>query len=315
MAPNNVTWTTLDNLGSLDGDKLTDSFEALARIEASLQLKGLYEDYVGAVMQAGGNAISQAERLKIAGYVFFADPEKGSLVKKPMSLLRDNEKVDKIRSIGVRIWGDVKTRPMRSLVTYQSNRNWHGELGTVPPESLDTPSDFTDLCLDDRIKWVHTCMSEYHSSLARGGQEDAAVLHGMEKACSVFNVPPFVDKRRDPEYVRYVVEEYKGQMTMDDVNGSVTNLEESPKPDDIEHDVEMHSISGPDAMLRKILPTVKAMDLYDTYKELVVQVRKVRYNGGKTKPMDRLEIAKYLIMKDMGTITYFPTCLMDHQAM
>jgi len=292
------TWTTAEDDDLLDSHNNT----ALSTIETSLSLTGRLGAYLKEVKRAGGLRCSVEERLKIAGYIYFNKT-------KPMSLLDDHEITDEVREIGIRKWGDIKVHPKRNLVTKQTLKEWGERINPVPAETIDNDDSFMGLCLDDRIRWAHLFMSCYHGHMADRDEEEISLLKAMDDVCSKFKIKPFDAEWRDPDFIRFVVEEYQGRMLSPDIMASVASVEESIKPSDLPEDVATRPVEGDGAILKKMIPTLKSLGRYEDYKGFVAKVRKFVCGGKKTDTSDRLAIARYLIMRDFGTVSYFPRCL------
>ena len=314
-------WTTVDN--AVEDGKSDNSQLILKNIEYMLERGNLLDAYKDAVEAAGGDTCSWGDKLKIAGYVYFGGITKENsripFVKKPMSLLRESEKVDEIRSIGVKSWGDVKIRPVRRpLITEQDYKEWRNNLYPAPNETIKGAKQFKELCLDDRIKWAHNYISKYHSLLAKSEPIDAAVLKAMEASCKQSGIPVFVGKDRDVKTIEFLVDEYTGLTPLAGLLDVIQGIEDS-KPDKyVKYDAKTKDVNYIQA-LKLLMPTLKTMGLMDLYKEYSTTVKSFKDKGRIFERVDgehNIEIAKYLIIcgrwgTNMGSITGIPQCLME----
>lgn len=274
----------------------------------------VYAAYQKAITAAGGKKVSAGDRLKIAGYVYFCTPSNTrgeAFVKKPMIMLKGEEKTDAIRAIGIKKWGNVQRHPARSLTTSETFKAWSAALSPVPRRAGGRGS-FFELDLDSRIRWAHLCTAVFHarmSRVAKSGRDvnadaDESILLAMEKTCSQMGIPPFPGPYRDPEFIRYVIDCYAGMMLSEQIASLLKGLEESPTPKGIKHDAKVKTFVNNGTredggrsdfygkMLRTIMPTLRSHGREDQYK---LYLKKVKDAGMIVCPSVKFKVAEYVI--------------------
>jgi hypothetical protein len=313
-----TTWVTADDAKDDPSAKNTNS--VMRNIEYILERMGLMSAYKAAVSAAGGDLCPWNERLKIASYVYFggaqADGDSNLCVKKPMSMMSPTEIVDRVREIGIKKWGDVKTRPeRRPLITEQTYKAWRSNLYPIPVKTKKADkTSFRDMCLDDRITWAHNYLAKYHALMAASEQGDIAVLKAMEQSCKMSGIPVFVGDERKTEYISFLVSEYSNCIHSDEIAKYLKELESPAPQPDIVHDARTTEIDYSKG-LKLLIPTMKAMGLMDLYKEYSSLVREKIATQEAVKGYRNMAIAKYLItcapMSRGLMVSSIPDCLLE----
>ena len=313
--PQGIQWVTADNAKGNPGE--TNAQGVMKNIEYILERMDLLGAYRDAVNAAGGDACPWGEKLKIAGYVYFGgaqQPGNPPFVKKPLSIMDPMEKIDKVREIGFKKWGDITIRPYRrNLITEQTYKDWRAKLYPAPKKTAKGASSFRALCLDDRITWAHTYLSRYHSLVARSEDVEVAVLKAMEWACKSSGIPVFTGDDRKQDYIMFLVEEHSGLAKMADITAALKESEERAKPAGIRHDAETRTVDYA-ASLKLLMPTLKALNLIDLYREYSDLVKARVKLPERIKGERDMAIAQYLIsvgpIKNGFRISAIPACLL-----
>lgn len=305
-------WTTMDN--SKEDESIVSSKAVLKNIEHMLDREGLFPAYLEAVKASGGDSCTWENKLKVAGYIYYGGVPgrdgRTALVKKPMSLIKDSEKVDEIREDVTKAWGDVKIRPeRRPLLTEEIYKKWRDRIYPAPHQTAKNPKSFSELSLDDRISWAHTYMSKYHEMRAESKPLATCILTSMEFTCKQTGIPIFVGADRDPQFIEFITEECAGITPMGGLLDAIRDIEESQPAEYVKHDAKCEVIDYAKA-LKLLMPTLKVMKLVEIYKEYVSMVEKTR---GLTLK-NEIDIANYLIScGKLGgfNVDKIPQCLIN----
>ncbi len=306
-------WTTMDN--SSEDENLVNSKEVLKNVEHMLDREGLFPAYLEAVKASGGDSCTWQDRLKVAGYVYYGKipgrDGRTPMVKKPMCMIKESEKVDEIREDVTKAWGDVKIRPTRRpLVTEDMYRGWRKNIYPAPSKTVKNPTKFSELSLDDRISWAHIYSSKYHEMRAKSDDIsiDSSVLKAMEFSCKQSKIPIFIGEDRNIQFIEFIAEEYSGLTPMSGLLGVIRDIEESQPAEYVKHDAKCKVIDYAQA-LKLLMPTLKSMGLVDMYKHYKSMVESKRGRNLRNE----IDIANYLIScGEVGfNISQIPHCLIN----